>query len=149
MKSTKIMPPTWMLIAIIFMLIMNFVFPVMQIIPPNWNFMGILLLVSGIILNLSADTSFKRAGTTVKPFQESSSLVTEGIYQISRNPMYLGMVLILTGFAVLLRSLSPFLAILPFAILIDRTYIQSEERMLEKKFGATWEMYKVKTRRWL
>ena len=63
--------------------------------------------------------------------------------------MYLGMALILTGIALLLRSLSPFLIIILFAILIDRTYIKVEERMLAEKFGTRWEAYKAKTRRWL
>jgi protein-S-isoprenylcysteine O-methyltransferase Ste14 len=68
---------------------------------------------------------------------------------MSRNPMYLGMVLILTGIALLLRSLSPFLVILPFAILLERSFIRVEEGMLARKFGPKWEAYKAKTRRWL
>ena len=148
MKSTKIVPPTWMLIAIIAMLILNFTFPVAWIVPTIWNLIGIVFLVSGITLNLIADNSFKQAETTVKPYQESSCLVTSGAYKISRNPMYLGMVLILTGIALLLRSLSPFLMIIPFAVLIDQIYIRAEERMLAETFGAKWRAYKAKTRRW-
>jgi protein-S-isoprenylcysteine O-methyltransferase Ste14 len=149
MKSTKIMPPTWLLIAIIAMLILNFVFPAAWIIPPLWNLMGLMFLASGVMLNLIADNTFKQVGTTVKPYQESSTLVTNGAFHISRNPMYLGMVLILTGIALLLRSLTPFLVIIPFAILIDQAYIKIEEGMLSEKFGATWEAYKARTGRWL
>jgi protein-S-isoprenylcysteine O-methyltransferase Ste14 len=149
MKIEKVMPPTWMLIAIIAMFILNFVFPVAQIVPPLWNLIGLVFLVSGMGLNLIADNSFKRAETTVKPYQESSNLVTEGVFQISRNPMYLGMALILIGIALLLRSLTPFLMIIPFALLIDRIYIRVEERMLAETFGAKWRAYKAKTRRWL
>ena len=149
MKFTKVMPPTWMLIAIIIMLISNFIFPVVQVVPPLWNLIGLVLLASVILLNLITDNAFKRVGTTVKPYQESSSLVTSGVFQISRNPMYLGMVLTLLGIAVLLRSLTPLFVIIPFAILIDRTYIRVEEQMLAEKFGAKWQAYKIKTRRWL
>ena len=149
MKPSKIMPPTWLLIAIITMLILSLVFPVAWIVPPKWNLIGLVFLASGIGLNLIADNSFKQAETTVKPYQESSHLVTTGAFQISRNPMYLGMVLILAGIALLLRSLSPFVVILPFAILIDRTYIRIEERMLAERFGASWEAYRARTRRWL
>jgi len=149
MKATKIMPPTWMLVAIIAMLILNFTFPIAWIVPTVWNLIGIVFLVSGMTLNLIADNSFKQAETTVKPYQESSCLVTSGAYKISRNPMYLGMVLILTGIALLLRSLSPFLMIIPFAVLIDQIYIRAEEQMLTEKFGAKWQTYKAKTRRWL
>ena len=149
MKSTKIMPPTWMLIAIVAMLILNFLVPVAKIVPPLWNLIGLVFLGSGLILNLIADKAFHQIGTTVKPFQESSGLVTDGVFQISRNPMYLGMMLILIGIALLLRSLSPFLIILPFVIFLDRTYIRVEEHMLAEKFATEWQAYKAKTRRWL
>jgi len=149
MKSTKIMPPTWLLIAIVAMLILHFSLPIAKIIPTIWNFTGFVFLVSGITLNLIADRAFQRMGTTVKPYQESSNLVTNGVFQISRNPMYLGMVLILIGIAVLLRTLSPLLVVCPFAILIDQIYIRAEEQMLMEKFGTKWQAYKAKTRRWL
>ena len=149
MKSTKIMPPTLMLIATIAMLFINFLFPVVWIVPPRWNLIGLVFLVSGITLNLIADNSFKQANTTVKPFQKSSSLVTNGIFRISRNAMYLGFVLILIGIALLLGSLSPYLVIVAFIILIDRMYIRVEEHMLAEKFGAKWESYKATTRRWI
>lgn len=143
------MPPTWMLIAIIAMLILNFLLPVARIVPALWNLSGLVFLASGITLNLIADRAFQRAGTTVKPYQESSNLVTGGVFQISRNPMYLGMVLVLIGIAVLLRTLSPLLIVIPFAVLINQIYIRVEERMLAEKFGARWQVYKAKTRRWL
>jgi len=149
MKSTKIMPPTWMLIAIVAMLILNFTYPIAQVVPPLWNLTGLVLLASGMLLNLIADNAFKQVDTTVKPYQESSSLVTNGVFQISRNPMYLGMILILMGIAVLLRTLSPFLVVIPFIILIDRIYIKVEERMLAETFGSKWQAYKTKTKRWL
>ena len=149
MKSKKIMPPTWLLIAIIAMLILHFLLPIAKIIPTIWNFTGFVFLVSGITLNLIADRAFQRIGTTVKPYQESSNLVTSGVFKFSRNPMYLGMVLILIGIAVLLRTLSPLLVVIPFASLIDQIYIRVEEQMLIKKFGTAWEGYKSKTRRWL
>jgi protein-S-isoprenylcysteine O-methyltransferase Ste14 len=63
--------------------------------------------------------------------------------------MYLGFVLILIGIAVLMRSLTPYVIVLAFAILMDRMYIRIEERMLAEEFGAEWEEYKRSTRRWL
>jgi protein-S-isoprenylcysteine O-methyltransferase Ste14 len=149
MKIKKIMPPTWLLIAIVTMLALHFLFPVVWIIPPLWNLLGLFFIASGMIMNLIADKAFHQAGTTVKPFKESSSLVTNGVFQISRNPMYLGFVLILTGIAVLLRSLSPYLVVFAFAIFIDRIYVKTEELMLAEKFGISWEQYKSKIRRWL
>ena len=143
------MPPTWLLVAMIIMLALHFLIPVAWIIPQYWNLTGLILIASGLMLNLNADKAFHQAHTTVKPFEESSILVTDGAYQLSRNPMYLGFVLILMGIAVLLRSFSPYLVILGFAILLDRSYISVEERMLAEKFGAKWKAYEALTRRWL
>jgi protein-S-isoprenylcysteine O-methyltransferase Ste14 len=130
------------------MLVLHFLFPVAWIVPPVWNLLGLVFLAAGVIMNLIADKAFHQAGTTVKPFEESSTLVTDGVFKISRNPMYLGFVLILTGTSMLLRSLSPFLIIFAYAFLVDRTFIRVEERMLAKKFGSSWEQYKSRTRRW-
>lgn len=149
MKIKKIMPTTWLLITIVVMLTFHFLFPVTLMIPRLWNLLGLIPMSLGVAINLSADKAFHQARTTVKPFQESSSLVTNGVFRISRNPMYLGFVLTLIGIAVLVRSLSPYLVVFAFAILIDRIYIRAEEYMLAEKFGATWEAYNAKTRRWL
>ena len=82
MKIEKIMPPTWLLIALIAMLILHFLLPIAKIIPTIWNLTGFVFLVSGITLNLIADRAFQRIGTTVKPYQESSNLVTSGVFKI-------------------------------------------------------------------
>ena len=148
MKSTKILPPTYLLIAMIAMLVLHFLFPVAWIVPPVWNLLGLVFLAAGVIMNLIADKAFHQAGTTVKPFEESSTLVTNGVFQASRNPMYLGFVLILTGTAILLRSLPPYMIIFAYAFLVDRRFIRVEEGMLAKKFGSSWEQYKSRTRRW-
>lgn len=63
--------------------------------------------------------------------------------------MYLGFVLILTGIAILLRTLSPYLVIFAFVAVIDRTFVMVEERMLAEKFGSSWKRYRSVTRRWL
>jgi protein-S-isoprenylcysteine O-methyltransferase Ste14 len=149
MKSDNILPPTWMLIAMIAMLALHFLFPVVWIIPQFWNLAGLIFIILGVVMNLSADKAFHQAHTTVKPFEESSALVTEGVFRISRNPMYLGFVLILTGIAILLRTLSPFIVIFVFVALIDRTFVKVEERMLAEKFGVSWKHYQSMTRRWL
>jgi protein-S-isoprenylcysteine O-methyltransferase Ste14 len=148
-KATKMMPTTFLLISIVAMIALHFLFPAMRIIPPLWNLLGIIPLAFGVAINLIADKAFHEANTTVKPFEESSFLMTSGAFRITRNPMYLGFVLILIGIAVLVRSLTPYAVILAFAILLDRVYVTVEERMLAEKFGAEWEEYKRHTRRWL
>jgi len=149
MQARKTMPTTYLLISIVVMTALHFLFPAMRIIPPLWNLLGLVLLALGVIINLAADKAFHEANTTVKPFEESSALITQGVFRASRNPMYLGFVLILIGIAVLMRSLTPYVVVLAFAILIDRMYITVEERMLAEKFGVEWEKYRQSTGRWL
>lgn len=124
-------------------------FPVIQLIPYPWNASGLVPLAAGIVMNLTADSLFKKNGTTVKPFEESSVLITSGAFRLSRNPMYLGMIMILVGVGVLMGSLSPFTLIPVFAIIIDRLFIASEERMLDRRFGDDWRNYKARVRRWI
>jgi protein-S-isoprenylcysteine O-methyltransferase Ste14 len=133
----------------IVMVALHFLSPVERIIPFPWDLLGVLPLVLGAALNLIADKAFRDAKTTVKPFQESATLVTDGVYRISRHPMYLGFVLILLGLAILLGSLTPLLVVPIFAVVMDRVFIVIEERMLAEKFGQAWLDYKAKVRRWV
>ena len=149
MNAKKIMPTTFLLIAILVMVALHFLFPLIRIIPTLWNLLGLIPLAVGVIINLIADQAFHKANTTVKPFDESTALIRGGVFRVSRNPMYLGFVLILIGIALLLRSLTPYVIVVAFAILMDRMYIQVEERMLAEEFGTEWGEYKRSTRRWL
>jgi protein-S-isoprenylcysteine O-methyltransferase Ste14 len=149
MKKRNILPPTYFYAAITIMVALNFLFPIMKIIPSPWHWTALIPLACGALLNLIADQSFRKAGTTVKPYIESTALITDGVFRISRHPMYLGFVLILIGVAVFMRSLSPFLVIPVFGYLMDWIYISVEERMLADKFGQVWSNYTSKVRRWL
>lgn len=149
MNKMRILPPTYLLISIFLVVLAHLVVPVTIVFAAPWNLIGIAPLILGIVVNVNADNLFRTAGTTVKPFNESSVLVRNGLYGITRNPMYLGFVLILLGPAVLLGSLTPFLVVILFAILMDRGFISFEERMLEEKFGKEWRDYKGEVRRWL
>jgi protein-S-isoprenylcysteine O-methyltransferase Ste14 len=149
MKRKPVLPPTCLYVAIVLMLALNFLFPLKRIIPFPWDLLGLIPLALGIALNIVADREFRDAKTTVKPFQESAALITNGVYRISRHPMYLGFVLILLGLAILLGSLTPFLVVPIFAIVMDRVFVVVEERMLEEKFGQAWLGYKSQTHRWV
>jgi len=145
----KVLPPTYLLVAILIMVAIHFVLPVQKIVPVPWNMLGIVPLACGIALNLVADGAFRRVQTTVKPFEASSALVTGGVFGITRNPMYLGYVLILLGVGLILGSLTPSIVLPVFAILMDRVFIRVEERMLARRFGQAWVEYKNNVRRWI
>jgi protein-S-isoprenylcysteine O-methyltransferase Ste14 len=92
---------------------------------------------------------FKRAGTTIRPFEDSSALVTDGLFAFSRNPIYLGAVVGLLGIFVVLGSLSPLAVIPPFVTIIRARFIAVEERMLEAAFGDAYRDYMKRVRRWI
>jgi protein-S-isoprenylcysteine O-methyltransferase Ste14 len=148
-KDHRPFPFFYMFLSLIAMTILRFALPGARVVPFPWNFLGLLPLLAGVWLNLAADRAFQRAETTVKPFQVSSALITKGVFCISRNPMYLGMVLILVGIAILMGSLAPFVVLAVFGILVHVIFIRIEERMLAEKFGEAWVAYRAKVRRWL
>jgi len=149
MNRPRLLPPTILLITILVMLCVHFLSASIKIIPSPWNLLGSIFVFPGIVLNLLGDRLFQQAGTTVKPGEESSFLVTTGVFRFSRNPMYLGFALILTGAAVLCGTFAPFLVIPVFIILVEKHFIISEETMLERTFGWAYLEYKEKVRRWL
>jgi protein-S-isoprenylcysteine O-methyltransferase Ste14 len=110
---------------------------------------GVAVVVVGLALNVWADGLFTRARTPVNPFEPTSSLVVAGPFAFSRNPMYLGMVLVLAGIAAALGSATPWLVIPMFIWEITRHFIVPEERKLEAAFGSRYLEYRVNVPRWL
>lgn len=109
------------------------------------------LLISGFVVILSAVVSFRRASTTVNPVapELTSSIVTTGIYRYSRNPMYLGFLLVLAAWAVMLSHILAFVLLPAYVVYMNRYQIRPEERVLKKKFGPAFQNYKASVRRWL
>ena len=149
MPGNKILPPVYLFVSLALILLLHFLVPLTVIIAYPWSLFGCIPLVIGIVLNLAADKAFKIFNTTVKPFQDSTALITTGVFRISRHPMYLGMILILLGLAILMGSLTPFSVVILFAVCMDRIFIRVEERMLEENFGKAWRQYRAKVRRWI
>lgn len=146
---TKILPPTYVFAAIVLMLALHFILPVATLIPSPWRFAGFVPIAAGVALNIAAAGLFKRRNTTIKPFQRSTVLVTNGVFRWSRNPMYLGVVFIVSGIAIILGSVTPWIVVVALAILLDRVFIRREEEMLQEAFGAVFQEYKKSARRWV
>lgn len=106
---------------------------------------------AGVAVMLAALLSFRRARTTINPMrpQESSKLVSTGVFGLTRNPMYLGMLLLLLAWAAYLGTLWTLAGPLLFAAYITRFQILPEERALSGLFGASFTAYTAKVRRWL
>ena len=145
----KILPPVYFLGAILVEVLLHFLLPLRQFLVFPWRLFGVIFLLIGFVLNALADQNFKKHETTVKPFEESKALVTRGVFNISRNPMYLGMTLILLGIAALLGSVTPFVVVPVFTALLDRIFIVEEEQMLQATFGDRFRQYRHKVRRWI
>jgi len=149
MKQKKVLPPTYLFIALVAMAALHFVLPLGKVIPWPYHFVGVLPLVIGSVINVWSSNLFTKYETTVKPFERAEGLVMEGPFRVSRHPMYLGMVLILAGCALLLRSLVPFFVVLLFAAFMDTKFIRVEEQMMEESHGDAYREYKKRVRRWI
>ena len=110
-----------------------------------------ILTTVGVVIALLGVASFRRAGTTVDPLhpEAASTLVVSGIYGRTRNPIYLGLLLVLIGWAVYLANALSFVLPAAFVPLMNRLQILAEERVLAAKFGEDFAAYRAKVRRWL
>jgi protein-S-isoprenylcysteine O-methyltransferase Ste14 len=143
------LPPAILLGAVTFMVALHWLAPLAQRLSLPWRLAGIAPLAAGIALNLWTDALFNRVGTAVNPFEPTVELVSESPLRWSRNPMYLGMTLVLIGVALCLGSVSPWLVIPGFVWVIQARFILPEERKLEAAFGSRYAHYKAGVRRWL
>ena len=144
-------PPGYALIIGFLMWLLNQYFPVIHFIASPWNKLGLLMIVLAFSMDLSSLYLFFKKHTTPSPFSpdKASSLVTKGLYKYTRNPMYVGLLVILTGYAIWLGAITPFLLLPVFYWLITNMQIKPEEAILEKKFGQEYLDYKHRVRRWL
>lgn len=112
---------------------------------------GTALVTAGAVISLAGVISFRHAKTSVNPTRPhaSSALVNSGIYGFSRNPMYLGFLLALIGWAAFLASPVGLMGPLAFVLYMNRFQITPEERALATLFGAEFAAYKTRVRRWL
>ena len=145
----RIVPPGWLLLALLAALALHRLLPFSRVIPASLHWLGVAPLAAGVALAVGGVGTFRRAGTPVIPFERSTALVTGGIYRFTRNPMYLGLTLCLTGAAWLLGTAGAFAPLPVFVWIIHSGYIRAEERFLEEIFGAEYARYKVRVRRWL
>jgi protein-S-isoprenylcysteine O-methyltransferase Ste14 len=143
------MPPTLFYCCIVLMLLLAWMWPVSTFIRFPINLLGIVPLLLGLGMAVWGSRKFSEVGTTIKTFDEPGRLVTDGLFRITRNPMYLGFVLALLGVWILLGSLSPVAGVILFVVVADRWYIRFEERVLTETFGLEFEAYRARTRRWI
>lgn len=147
----RIPPPVVMLLTGILMRLASSVMPALAFPIPARVALAVALAVAGFVVASVAFFSFRRVRTTVDPRKpdEATNLVAAGLYKVTRNPMYLGLLLILTGWAIFLANAMAFVFLPVFVLYLNRFQIEPEERALALKFGAQYAAYRAKVRRWL
>jgi len=112
---------------------------------------ALVIALSGAAVSVAGVLEFRRARTTVNPLkpEAASALVTGGIYRVTRNPMYVGLALVLVGWAVYLSAALPLLGLPLFVLYISVFQILPEERAITILFGADFIQYTRRVRRWL
>jgi len=151
MLQLKIPPPVYAISIAIIMWLLNKYIPIVELIQSPWNKIGLGIIIIAASFDVWSLFLFLKKHTTPNPMkpENTTGIVTKGLYQYSRNPMYLGLLIILFGFGIWLGSLSPFLMLPVFYWLITEMQIKPEERMLEQKFGKEYLDFKNRVRRWL
>lgn len=147
----RIPPPILMLAAFALMWVLNRRMPLARWIAPPWTQFGSFPAALGIVIGVTAVVRLHQAHTTTSPMDpgKASFLVTDGVFRFSRNPIYLGMVLLLAGWAVWLGSASPWVIPPLFAVFITAVQIVPEERALGLRFGEKYRAYQSRVARWI
>ena len=150
-SGVVIFPPAIYLGGLVVGYLIQWLLPV-WIVPAAWSvairIIGVVVLAIGAWLMVSALGVFHRVGTAVSPFEPTTNLASDGPYRFSRNPIYLGMTLLLAGFAFLGNALWPLIAVVPAVGIIQTQVIAREETYLEAKFGNDYRDFKRRVRRW-
>ena len=113
------------------------------------SLIGLSALLMGVIIILFSVLEFKRNKTTINPFKSSSVLITNKLYSYTRNPMYLGMLIILLGNGLILSNLGTIFIAFLFIPIMNMRVIKYEEIMLDIEFTERYKSYKQRVRRWL
>jgi protein-S-isoprenylcysteine O-methyltransferase Ste14 len=144
-----LLPPVWFLPFNLALFLLDRGLPLVQLVRPPWSYLGWLPILLGMGLCFVAARQFRRHRTTIRPFHGNAALITTGLFRFSRNPIYLGMVVIMLGIAVNAGSLSAFLIPPLFALALDAFFIRREESALARQFGDRYATYRRRVRRWL
>lgn len=120
-----------------------------RLLPAPWHLSGWLLFAAGFAITLFAARQFRRARTNINTFDDPGTLVTSGLFAVSRNPMYLGFTLALSGAAIGLNNAGALIPAAAFFLVSALHYIPYEERAAAAIFGEAYTVYRRRVRRWI
>lgn len=148
LSTLKIHPPLLALVLLVVTLLLHFMLPEERAV--GWTeAIGLIVTVVGAGICSFAAALFQARDTTRKPWDEPTQFVVQPPYTWTRNPMYLGVVTMLLGFAIFFSSIAMLLTPAIFFSVIDRIVIPREEDTMERRFGQEYVAYKDRVRRWI
>lgn len=145
----KILPPVLFALFIVMAIVVHVLVPTPAIMTGWVRLISVPLFIGGLVLSVYSSRLFAQRGANIQTFEEPTALVTDGPFRWTRNPMYLGFVISLVGFAVGLSDLIALILVLLFIIICDRWYIRIEESAMSLRFGSAYEAYTQQVRRWI
>ena len=147
--NKNVHPPIVAMAFIILGLIMGYLVPALAGMPPIAKNIGLGLTFIGFLCGVGAFLEFRKARTTLDPHGSVKALVKSGIYRFTRNPIYLGFLLMVVGFPLAYGTLWGVIVAPVFMGTLSRLVIEKEEAYLEKKFKEEYTNYKSSVRRWI
>ena len=149
--ETKVPPPLVALIVAFLMWLCARTLPAAAFAFDGVHLLAAVIAIAGVAFDLSGLLAFRRRDTTILPMkpENASAIVRDGVFRVTRNPMYLGLALVLLAWGVFLKNGLAVVLPLLFVAYITRFQILPEERALRAKFGREYEDYLASTRRWL
>jgi protein-S-isoprenylcysteine O-methyltransferase Ste14 len=146
--KTLYIPPMLMLYSVIAMAFLYTFASEFNLLPFPYNLIGLVIAFAGFVLMGKARDQFKKYNTTLK-VERSSHLITDGVFSKTRNPMYLGMSVLILGFAILSTNVLSIVVPIIFLILVSVIFIKQEEALMHQAFGQEYLKYKKEVRRWI
>ena len=142
-------PPALYAGTLLLGLIFSFIFPMAFLPRVAALIFGIITAICAALLAVSAFRTMNRAQTGINPSLPTTTIVSDGVFGFSRNPIYLSLTLLYVGIALIFNAFWALLLLLPLLVVVQNGIIKREENYLERKFGAEYSSYKTRVRRWL
>jgi len=149
--ALKVPPALQVIICLLLIWLLGKLLPVVNMDVHIRNLLAVTLGGLALAIVVAGINSFRLAGTTVDPRspQKATALVTNGIYRLTRNPMYLALVLMLAGYCIYLGTVAGLFVVAGFIHYMTTFQIKPEEEALERQFGEAYRDYKARVRRWI
>ena len=149
-KPRRLLAPLYFVpIILLLLIILHFFYPIQMIVEFPYTLIGLAPLILGMFINIQATRTLTKRAEFDPKNENPGTLVTEGFFKYSRNPMYLGGIILGLGLAVLLGSLSSFVILAFFFLSLHFLYIPEEEAQLKAMFGEEYLDYMKRVRKWI